>query len=76
MLRVTIELLPHGKEPATKTWRAKIVNDGSGTTKHGNYVLTVFGEDGGEDRLDYVAHFPRRKGAWALLAEALQGFRT
>ena len=75
MLRLTIELLPHGKEPATKTWRGTIANDGSGTLRHGNYIVRLFKEDGSEDRLDYVAHFPRRKGAWALLAEALRGFR-
>ena len=75
MLRVTIELLPHGDEPATKTWRGTIANDGSGTRTYGNYIATFFKEDGREDRLEYVAHFPRRHGPWALLAEALQGLR-
>jgi len=38
MLRITIELVPHGKEEFKRTIGGiNIINDGTGNTKYGNY---------------------------------------
>ncbi len=42
MIRVTVELLPHGDESRKRhLGTATIANDGTGTTTHGNYNIRL-----------------------------------
>jgi hypothetical protein len=76
MLRVTIELVPHGVESMKRTIAtARIVNDGTGDHSIGNYTYTVKGAERilAEGR---VTGFPRlAKDAWALLGLIIKDAR-
>ena len=76
MLRVTIELVPHGVEEQRETIaQAEIVNLGTGTGKYGNYLAKFYyglGEREHPWKVSYVTHFDRRDlTAWDLLQAAL-----
>lgn len=72
MLRVTIELLPHGSESRTRLLgTAYIVNDGFGSENSGNYQVTL-SRRGGKEYKGEVTDFPRKRlGPWDLLFQAL-----
>lgn len=72
MLRVTIELLPHGNEARARVLgTAYIVNDGFGSESSGNYQVTL-SRRGGKERKGEVLDFPRKRlGPWDLLFRAL-----
>jgi len=71
MIRITVELLPHGSEERRRTLgTATIINDGSGTWDTGNYRAEVKGARA--VRRCAVLGFPRlRQDAWALLLRVL-----
>ena len=71
MLRVTVELVPHGHEEEKEVIGiASIVNDGSGTHELGNYVAFFLTHDSlwGQS---IVKKFPREENVWELLYRAL-----
>ena len=66
MLKVTVELIPHGDEARTKQiGYMKIVNDGTGTHEVGNYTVDVDGEE------FKVNAFLRIDGVWKLIEYCL-----
>lgn len=77
MIRVTVELIPHGVEARKRTLAVgEIANDGSGTYSSGNYtawfgrVKTGKARNG---RQGEVKDFPRQaKNVWHLLAHCLR----
>ena len=78
MLRVTIEIVPHGIEECARVIaKAAIINNGTGTAELGNYQVSLAGGDGKPLRRRFwkkgsVLGFPREKrGAWDLLYLAL-----
>lgn len=75
MLRVTLEIVPHGDERLAQViGRLKIANDGTGTLERGNYTWALDdGKPHGEVRRGRVRGFPRapRGGAWRLLRRVL-----
>ena len=74
MLKITIELYPHGdKDNSQKIGEATIINDGTGTKELGNYMVSL-AEFGGYPGLDNgkVMDFDRKdRGPWELLREAI-----
>lgn len=79
MLRVTIELIPHGVGPAKVLATADIANDGtSDSPTFGNYTADLFvhqTRDGKPKkwRTATVAKFPRiARGPWDLLQYVLK----
>ena len=76
MIRVTVELVPHGDESRKRhLGTAVIVNDATGTHWTGNYrvVLSKMGRPDEFWRRGGVEGFPRlRLGAWDLLYRALR----
>lgn len=74
MIRVTIELFPHGDETRKRTLgSADIWNDGSGDISTGNYGYRIRGKDGRVFRVGTVTGFRRLSAsAWQLLALALR----
>ena len=78
MLRVTLELLPHGSEAMSKRLGdLSIVNTGAGTRESGDYLVTLGTKKEGELRLEVrqaeVFDWPRLEcGPWELVAEAIR----
>lgn len=74
MIRVTIELIPHGDETRKKViGRGIIINDGTGNWESGNYH-GWFSRVGGRIESFEVKGFPRKRlGCWNLLFRALKG---
>lgn len=75
MLRVTIEIVPHGREELAKVVAVgKIVNTGTGTWTRGNYRVDL-GKCGKSTALwkrGFIEGFPRtQQNAWRLLKLAL-----
>ena len=77
VLRITIELLPHGDEDQAKLIaQANIVNNGSGTRDIGNYNY-VLGEEHGSSnwKASSIEGFPRERVAglnvWDLVYRVL-----
>lgn len=76
MIRVTVELWPHGDK--SRKWHlgtAIIANDGTGTEEIGNYRVTLskWGRPQRVWRRGRVEGFPRKsRGPWDLLYRALQ----
>ena len=84
MLRITIELLPHGSEKHKKPLgMATITNDGTGSESFGNYNVKLYTWH--EPPLKYLVQltrtwktgrvelFPRKtRGPWDLLYRALR----
>lgn len=75
MLRITIELVPHGDESRKRAiGYAEIRNDGTGDRQTGNYGvrLSQWGRPGSTWKRGVVTGFPRLKlGPWDLLYLAL-----
>lgn len=62
MLRVTIELVPHGEEQLKRILdQAIIYNDGTGDHSNGNYVATL------QQKRVTIEGFARADSAWELL---------
>jgi hypothetical protein len=75
MVRVTVELIPHGDESRPRTLGVmEIANDGTGTDHVGNYGGTLHAEyTGAEGRPGRVEKFFRRKqSVWSLVGAFLK----
>jgi len=79
MVRITVELLPHGSESAKrKIASMDIINDGTGNIDNGNYKYKIYSVEalGMSKELrnldvikyndDYKNHL-RKKGIWSLI---------
>jgi hypothetical protein len=75
VIRVTVELVPHGDESRARVLaRGTITNDGTGTFQRGNYRfwLSQSGRPNTATREGAVTNFPRQaKNVWHLLAQCL-----
>jgi hypothetical protein len=75
MLRVTIELLPHGDERRKQhLGTMEIINNGEGTLEDGSYSITLskWGKPKSVWKRAFVKSFPRMKlGPWDLMFRAL-----
>lgn len=70
MLRITIELFPHGKVSAGHILsQSFIVNDSTGTAEDGSYYVT---ESTGKIPVQLIPKYKRSKGHRLLAAKALQ----
>ena len=75
MLRVTIELVPHGIEDSKRTLHVlEISNDGTGDSRSANYVGTLNAEyTDPEGRKGYVRSFRRQdQSVWSLVGAFLK----
>ena len=77
MIKITVELLPHGRESKKQVIAAgEIVNDGSGNIKSGNYRATFIHKIPDGDMVilrSKVKGFSRADtGVWNLILEALK----
>jgi hypothetical protein len=73
MIRVTIEIVPFGKEDrARKIGTLLLANDGEGTHETGNYAY-VYGYTDRDVPMarGTIKKFPRSQGAWALIKKIL-----
>jgi len=77
MIVVEAKLIPFGDftAPSTTLCRLEIINDGTGTSTHGNYRLRLYSK-GVSPRLlkkGRIDNWPRKsKAAWRLIAEAFK----
>lgn len=73
MVRITVEMIPHGMEKHKKTIATcVIVNDGTGTKTNGNYNVYFNGAVNKSHVPIRVVDFNRtRKSIWGLLHRAL-----
>lgn len=75
MIRITIELVPHGDESRAKVLHVGLIaNNGKGTQSRGNYWFEL-SQRGSRKvwRKGPVEGFPRRsRGAWHLLHRVLE----
>ena len=77
MMRVTVELIPHGDESRKRTiGKMEIANDGSGDLSCGNYDGVLHAEYTDEDgRRGRVTGFNRQKqSCWTLVGAFLKLF--
>lgn len=75
MLRLTLDLFPHGEESNQETLGViEIVNDGTGTDDIGNYKIFFTDKDGNQTELDRVLGHkrPQKNGAWVVCREAMK----
>jgi hypothetical protein len=77
VLRVTVELWPHGDHTSPQIIGTLVIaNDGASPTPevgHYNYVICGGNNDEPLRRSGTLQDFPRRRlGAWALIARVLQ----
>jgi hypothetical protein len=74
MLRVIVELHPHGRAEDKKTLAImNIANTGQGSSELGHYEYCSFDERKKHDRLGFIKGFPRLKlTAWDLLYRILR----
>jgi len=74
MIRVTVELVPHGVESRKREiGRLEIANDGTGDEETGNYTGTLFAEYSPEGRSGRVFAFSRQKqSVWSLIGGFLK----
>jgi len=75
MIRVTVELVPHGDEERKREiGRLEIANDGSGDEETGNYTGRLFAEytpeEGRRGRLFSFAR--QRQSVWSLIGGFLK----
>lgn len=75
MLRVTVELVPHGIEDRKETLATmEIANDGTGTRRTGNYNTRLIDKNGRIHRTGRVEEHPRLDlSVWKLIIKALSG---
>ena len=74
MLKITIELWPHGRQVNKPiTWSGTIINEGSGTETKGNYRAFFSNRNGrGAWRGSFLQGFPRKRdNVWKLLRDLL-----
>jgi len=73
MLRVTIELVPFGVEAeARKIGTMVIANDGTGSSRVGNYAYAfTYADRDAEVATGTIKNFPRSLGAWSLVRKIL-----
>lgn len=72
MLRVTIEIIPFGNKKETKELgQIHIINDGTGTKTHGNYIAKFYKDDK-EIIGKRVKGFFRSFGFYALIMQVLK----
>lgn len=70
MIRVTVELVPWGKEAEKKTIGTMvIVNDGTGSREMGNYKYYILNENGDSIYDGHYTKFPRALRIWRLIQE-------
>lgn len=69
MIRITVELLPHGDESRARViGLATITNDGTGTDRQGNYKLRFWNGGVLPWRTGRLEGFPRKsRNVWHLL---------
>lgn len=69
MIRVVIELWPHGDESRKRLLAsADIGNDGTGSPEVGNYVYRLRNKAGAIWKKGHITGFPRQRAtAWRLL---------
>lgn len=75
MIRVTVELLPHGSESGKRTLGTlDIANDGSGNEEFGNYSGVLHAEyTGRSGRTGKVLQFKRKTNSvWSLVGAFLK----
>lgn len=79
MLRVTIEILPHGDESKSRVLGiGYVINNGEGTPDVGHYTVELlkspeYAETKGVWKRGAVRRFPRKRlGPWDLLYRALR----
>lgn len=73
MLRVTIDILPHGSEEQRETLKViDIVNDCTGNFTTGNYMVEMRDEDLCEESRTRVVRHKRADGCVALVAKVLK----
>lgn len=73
MIRVTIELVPHGIGTPRSKGELRIANDGTGTDRIGNYNVKLVGGNGRVLTEARVEGFARKsRAAWELTLEALR----
>lgn len=72
MIRVTVELLPHGKEEGKRTLGVMLIaNDATGNATYGNYVASMMAEYG--QRAGVVRGFNRKsQSVWSLVGSFLK----
>lgn len=67
MLRITIDLIPHGDKSRTQTIsEIEITNDGTGSAEYGNYGATI-NLGSSLTAITHVSGFPRKLGVLQLL---------
>jgi len=76
MLRLTLEIVPHGIESRKRTvGTLHIINDGSGTIETGNYTGILRTDDPSDERHGRVEEYPRlSKPVWSLVGAFLELF--
>lgn len=75
MLRVTVQLIPHGDESRARTLGVmEIANDGTGTTESGSYDGVLHAEyTGASGRAGRVTGFNRKaQSVWSLVGAFLK----
>lgn len=73
MIRVTVELVPHGVFKPILLGKAYIRNEGTGTPTRGNYTFEFTNKAGGHWKEGALFNFPRKKRlAWDLLYRCLK----
>jgi len=74
MIRVTVELLPLGREEGKRTLAtARIWNDGSGSPFLGSYGFKLHGKSGSLMRAGMIGEYRRRDfSVWWLIAGILR----
>lgn len=69
MLRITVELIPHGRIHKKRTLGVlEISNDGTGSHERGNYTCSFDGKPEGEYRVNDHA---RNLSFWNLIKKAI-----
>lgn len=68
MIKVTVELWPHGDELTKRTIAtADIINDGTGTNTVGNYRYRLRGKNGRQLKEGELKGFKRIFNVWYLI---------
>jgi hypothetical protein len=71
MLRITIELVPNGKEELARGIGGMlIINDGTGTPESGNYIYSITSDSKQIDGT--IKRFERKKSVWNLVSAILK----
>jgi hypothetical protein len=75
VIRITVQLLPYGSDAQARTIAVgTIINDGTGSTKQGNYNAD-FILDNGTVLTSSIMAFNRQQSIWQLILAALSNVR-